>query len=919
MAIQEFIIGPQNYFEAGYFDGDYTLPNVSKSFLECDIDKIRSGRVVTGEYFLDNYIDGTYYHNNSMSFNMVADAMIVQVASVSLQGYYVEGYYEPGYYQSRGSFFVLTAELTPTAQTIEAVGNWTSAFTQTAQVGKVQFASASISAAFTQTTAFDKLRGIILSAFSQAAIAIEVSRIRDNNAEVSSVFSVATDGRRFRDLASAEDSLFTFSVVNQRSRAFTIETQTAFSLTGVNSRTRQTPVSLTSTATLACTISHIEGADIIVNGFAALSAIPDNRTRDMSVSMSSSSSLTVTNRRIRFNSSSMAFFGFFTADNRRIRFGIASLNAVSSLTAVGTKYKTPGNVLLSSASSVSATVRSNPSGIDYGAYDIFPTDFSASFQWQFPRNVADSYNDLIDYYTRQPALFSVASEYGLQVNYGNGQGDDAIFVNTTYLARVGTDSYQVRYRQQTYFVTASVTNALSTNTWRSFSVNVTAINQSTGAYTITASHPVAYTSTTTQEGVGGTYNIKIIGNPNFVFFPVDPNNLLNGSSGSGLGQVTSYQNSSYSRLGTVYRYDNFPTIASADLINNPATLTATGLNVQFGTASMAAAFTRTITPNRIRPGSSSVTTRFIQLTVPTRTASNITSNFVAAFTQTASAQRARLASAVLSSAVTVSTANTRVRFGSSVMAATAAMSVEARTIGSLRTDLTATFTQSTVNGRIRYATPQLDAIATNLTAAFRNATGTVLLESVTAMSITAQKITVQPITLSSAFTQNTDIKRFRDTSSSMSAEVSLFADIERIQAAGSNMSASFALTANTDNSKTTRFNSALQTTASAVVIVQRNRSTAVTATVLTTLIANNQVLRLASATLASEFQRTFVITRVVRITAVLQCQGFQIAVSDVFNIDAYNQLIITQETRGLLILPESRLITIEQETRLNII
>ena len=59
MAIQEFIIGPQNYFEQGYFDGDYTLPNVSKSYLQCDIDNIKGGRVVTGEYYLDNYIDGT--------------------------------------------------------------------------------------------------------------------------------------------------------------------------------------------------------------------------------------------------------------------------------------------------------------------------------------------------------------------------------------------------------------------------------------------------------------------------------------------------------------------------------------------------------------------------------------------------------------------------------------------------------------------------------------------------------------------------------------------------------------------------------------------------------------------------------------------------------------------------------------------
>jgi hypothetical protein len=248
VAIQEFIIGPQNYFEEGYFSGDYTESNVSRAFLECDIDNIKGGRVVTGEYYLDNYIDGTYYHNNSMGFTMAVDAMIVQEATVSLQSYYTEGYYATGYYESRGSQFVLTAELESVGQTVEAIGSWSSQFDIVGQSSRTLQTSASLTLEFTQTVIGSRSKDIDLFAFSEAAIAVEISVLRNSNISVTAVFDIATDGRRFRDLSSAEDSQFDFAVVNGRSREFNIETQAAFSFESSADRSRLTQIQLTAFA-----------------------------------------------------------------------------------------------------------------------------------------------------------------------------------------------------------------------------------------------------------------------------------------------------------------------------------------------------------------------------------------------------------------------------------------------------------------------------------------------------------------------------------------------------------------------------------------------------------------------------------------------------------------------------------------------
>jgi hypothetical protein len=953
VAIKDFSSGPQNYFEPGYFNGDYTEPNVSRASLLCDADRTVGFQVLAGFYFEEGYFDGDYtapnitraglicdadrtvsfqflagfyfeegfiedgaFGVNSVISTLTADAMIVQEATVGLQGYYSEGYYATGYYESRGSQFVLTAELEKVGQTVEVEAAFSTQFSQVALAGKSVEITLALSSEFTQTTVGSRSKDIDLFAFSEAAIAIQVDIIKDNNASLSSVFDIATDGRRFRDVAAAEDSQFDFDAIIERSRAFNIETQAAFSISADNDKIKDAESSIQSTASLTAIISHIEGADIVLNNFGTLTCQIDDRVRDQSVSMQAQFAQTAVNTRVRFAQSSQLAQLFQTAESRRIRFGSSLISVVLSLTAVSEKYKTPGRITLPMASSVSATVKSNPSEINLSDYDIFPTDFSASFEWQFPRNVADSYNDLIDYYTRVPPVFSVTGgSGGLQVSYSNGQGDDYLFVPVAYLKRVGTDLYQLYVRERQYSISASVTNGLSTNTWRSFGVEVSPINQTTGAFTITASFPMASFANGYSEGAYDTYNIKIAGNPNYVFFPVDPDNLLDGSSGSGLGQVTSYRNATYSRLGTIYRYDNLPIIASADLVNlNFGTLTANVLNVKFGAASLSAQFNRSITASRTRLGVANLSVIATRLVIATEVNST-TANLSAQTQLIANGVKVTFLAADTSAVFNQTADLDRIRFGQSQMAANTNLVADVDVVGSGRIDVNANFSQSTVNSRTRNFIPQLDSIASQLTAAFRNATGTVLLESTTALTAQAERTTRDQIALEANTALDAINSRIRYNFSLQSSEFNLSIGGEKLQLAGAELISITAQTTNTANSKITGASAQLSTTTALTASADRSRNNIVLQVSAGTLVCDNQVLRLATATLNVESEIIASPTFIVRITVEFTAFNTQLTVGEVLNLDPALTYLIPQETREFQILPETRLYYIASESR----
>ena len=268
-----------------------------------------------------------------------------------------------------------------------------------------------------------------------------------------------------------------------------------------------------------------------------------------------------------------------------------------------------------------------------------------------------------------------------------------------------------------------------------------------------------------------------------------------------------------------------------------------------------------------------------------------------------------------------STANDRLRTTTVALATTATISIDAVKRTGIVLSLNTAATQSVTGFRIKQGQASISALYSQLSVAFQNATGTVLLETVTAMQITAEKNAVGVIALASQFTQSTnsaDSKTVR-VSSAIAAEFTQSVEGLRIQPAGADVSAQFTQTTNTANSKTTRVTAALATTVTTTATAARTRSTPTTLSAATAIVCNNVVLRQASANLVDSFDVLCSVQYIIRITATFSAFNSQLTVGEIINIDPALQLMIEPETRIRKIQQETRVLSIESETRVNII
>jgi len=220
--------------------------------------------------------------------------------------------------------------------------------------------------------------------------------------------------------------------------------------------------------------------------------------------------------------------------------------------------------------------------------------------------------------------------------------------------------------------------------------------------------------------------------------------------------------------------------------------------------------------------------------------------------------------------------------------------------------------------RIFQLDSNFSSIATQLTVAFRNATGTVLLESEFAQSTTAIK--TANITTSfniSEFTQTTQAQNILFAQSNISAESTQTVDATKFRPAQANLSSNF--TINIDVVKITGVTSNNTSEFTQTTVNDRLRDNTIA---LTSAFTQNTVglrVKLFTVSVNSNSEILATAFSLVQYQANLISNGFVLSDATIIHIDPFTTYMIPQETRNTRISEESRLYVIKQETRVNTI
>ena len=723
-----------------------------------------------------------------------------------------------------------------------------------------------------------------------STLSVIIGSVKDSIALNAGVFSVTTQESRLRDVSCAVTSAFTPTLTAQA--------------------TRNGDIALSSVFTMSTTaISFTEAtADI-----AAVFAVNCSPAVDFQAagSLQSQTNINLLGGKLKLFQINVNSALAFTVQAIGFEGTGVGLNTVSTLSVTARRLRT----VVSAASSTftQTTVgNNNPAPFEISDYEIFCSGWTFSAETAFSSNSPGSGQSLINVVIPKVATNPVSQVVG-QISLVNGQGTDTIFAPVTYLSRIGTNLYQAYQNERQHaYTTTSQTDNLSTGTFRSTGVSTTNINQTTGAFTISLDYDGPKGTTNATGPIGSPITLRINGNPNYVMLmsswfnnPPANTSTLRNVSWEPTGQVYSIPYP----LGTSADFRNVTSLiaeATEVVIPNPAVFSNQAQIVAIGNGSFRGASNQSSTFSTAINAGKNV---------------EIGSDLASQSTISVNAVKVTRTSADLNVVAAQSTANDRTRTTTAALVTTATISIDAVKRTGIVLSLNTAATQSATAFRIQQGQASISALYSQLTVAFQNATGTVLLETVTAMQITAEKNAVGVIALASQFTQSTnsaDSKTVR-VSSAIAAEFTQTAEGLRIQPAGADVSAQFTQTTNTDQSKTTRVTAAFVTTVTTAITAARTRSTPTTLSATTAMVCNNIVLREANANLVDNFDLLASPQYIIRITAEFTAFNSQLTVGEIINIDPALQLMIEPETRIRKIQQETRVLSIESETRVNII
>lgn len=305
MAIQEFSSGPQNYFEAGYFNGDYTEPNVSRAglacqascikgfsissqnyfetgyFVEdyiesnvikagfaCEPDYIVGFQISFGLYFVEGYLDEIYFYDNTSEFTVSAQASATKSFAVSATGYYEQDYFVDDYFQSRGAAADLSCAAT---RIISNSANLASVWSQTATASGITKQSfVSLTTAVAQTTVASKTVDAGAAFVAAFAPTLTASALKNQTAIVAAVITMSTAASVTRSTNVLLEHIADLNAMAAMSVGLSAslsisatQTTSAVSIPGIS-------ITASSTATLSCAASRIQPVSATISAVSGL-------------------------------------------------------------------------------------------------------------------------------------------------------------------------------------------------------------------------------------------------------------------------------------------------------------------------------------------------------------------------------------------------------------------------------------------------------------------------------------------------------------------------------------------------------------------------------------------------------------------------------------------------------------------------
>jgi hypothetical protein len=237
-------------------------------------------------YFESGYVETNYF-------------VYVANATAGFTPYIAEGYLPTDFFEDRGSFSAIfcDAEIV-VGMLLEAQAYLSSLITLDVIAYKLTDTTAALNCEFTQTAIGTRGQDTDLFAFTDAAIAVEVSRIRDNNIATSAVFDVAVDFVVVRSADANVDALFSAIISGLRSRDVNLETQAAFSFDVQTDLFKDFNSGLSAEASVNVSVEVIKTVNATISSEATAS-IDGNRIRFGISDIVSEFALDATARQIR--------------------------------------------------------------------------------------------------------------------------------------------------------------------------------------------------------------------------------------------------------------------------------------------------------------------------------------------------------------------------------------------------------------------------------------------------------------------------------------------------------------------------------------------------------------------------------------------------------------------------------------------